>query len=114
MKQAPDNSPFSRTISLLSWILRPHRREPGGTPDEHPHVELAHIQIGAVDVGDLLFAPGGGFEALGDIDDTVVLEVDPRDGVRRLRFGRLLLDRERLRQTPDTSAGQRERFNSGS
>ena len=58
-------------------------------------VQLAALEIGAVDVGDLEFAARRRLEAGGDVDHLLVVEIEPGHGPVRLRLLRLLLDRDR-------------------
>ncbi len=55
--------------------------EPGGAAGQDLHGQPAGLQVGAVDVGDLVLAAGGGLEVLGDLDDVVVVEVQAGHGV---------------------------------
>src|SRR5205814_941264 len=55
-------------------------------------VELAALEVRAVDVGDLELAARRGLEARGDLQHAVVVEIETHDGVARARALRLLLD----------------------
>ena len=68
--------------------------EPGGAAGEHGHREVAALEVGVVDGGDLELAAGAGREVAGDLDDVVVVEVQARHRVVRARVLGLLLDRE--------------------
>ena len=70
--------------------------EPGGAAGQDLHGQPAGLQVGAVDVGDLVLTAGGGLEALGDLDDVVVIEVQAGHGVVGAGLGRLLLDGDGL------------------
>ncbi len=54
---------------------------------------LPRSQVLAVDVGDLQLAARRRLQVRGDVDDLVVVEVEPRHGEMGSRRGRLLLDR---------------------
>lgn len=58
--------------------------QPGVASAHDLDVELALLQVQAVQVGDFVFAPGGGLEALGQVDDLVVVEVQAGDRVAGL------------------------------
>ena len=68
--------------------------EPGEPAAEPLDAELAALEIVAVDVGDLQLAPRRGLQVRGDLDDLVVVEIEPGDGEVRPRPRRLLLDRD--------------------
>ena len=68
--------------------------EPSGAAAEDFDVELALREIEAVEVGDLKFAAGGGFERAGERDDLAVVEIEARDGVVGFRVRGFLLDGE--------------------
>jgi len=70
--------------------------EPREAAPHELHVEQALVEVCAVDVGDLEFAARGGFDAAGDVDDALVVEVQAGDRVVGFRFGGLLLDGEGL------------------
>ena len=57
------------------------RVQPGVATAHDFDVELALLEVKAVQVGDFVFAAGGGFEALGQVYDLVVVEVQAGDGV---------------------------------
>src|SRR5271157_2864789 len=54
--------------------------QPGNAPAELLDVQLAAPEILPVDVGDLQFAAQRGFQAGGDLDHRVVVEIQTRDG----------------------------------
>ena len=58
--------------------------QPGVAAAHDFDVELALLEIQAVQVGDFVFAARGGFEALGQVYDLVVVEVQAGDGVAGL------------------------------
>ena len=60
------------------------RVQPGIAPAHDFDVELALFQVQTVQVGDFVFAACGGFEALGQVYDPVVVEVQAGDGVAGL------------------------------
>ena len=66
--------------------------KPRGTTAKKLSSELAALQIPAVNVGDLKFSAGRGFEALGDTDYLSVVEVDASNRVARFGLGGLFLD----------------------
>ncbi len=51
------------------------RVEPGITTAKHLHVELASFQVDAIEIGDLEFTAGRWFEAAGDADHLLVIEI---------------------------------------
>src|SRR5262249_6416505 len=66
--------------------------EPGETPTEHLDVELAGLEIGAIDIGDLQLTARGRTEAGGDVQHAVVVEVEAGDRVAGSGTCRLFLD----------------------
>ena len=66
--------------------------EPGRPARQNFHLQLARLEVDAVDVGDFVLAAGGRLELLGDADDVVVVEVQARDREIGLRLGGLFLD----------------------
>jgi len=73
--------------------------EPGIAPGKLLHIELAHFHIGAVEIGDLVFAPGGRLDLLGQLHDAVVVEIEPCHGLPgpgRLGFSSRLMARPSL------------------
>ena len=66
--------------------------QPGVAALHDLDIELAQIQIGLVDGGDFQFAPGAGFDGLGNFNDLVVVKIEARDGVVALGLGGLFLD----------------------
>ena len=69
--------------------------QPRGAAVEHLDRQPALVQIGLVDLGDLVFAARRLSQRPRDLDDVVVVEVQAGHRVVRLRCGRLLLDRQR-------------------
>ena len=67
--------------------------EPGIAAAHQLDVELALFEVDRVDVGDFEFAAGRRLDVLGDVDHLVVVEVQPRYRVVRLRLGWLFFDR---------------------
>ncbi|MOA42678.1 hypothetical protein D3C78_1647480 [compost metagenome] len=49
--------------------------EPGETTTQHFYIECLPLQVSAVDVGDFQLATVGRFDALGNLDNIVVVEV---------------------------------------
>ncbi len=70
--------------------------QPGVAALEHFHVELAAPQVFVVHGGDLKLAACGRLDVFRDVDDVVVVEIQPRDGVVGFRLFRLLLDGDRI------------------
>ena len=66
--------------------------EPGEAAAEVDEAGAAAVEVGAVDVGDLELAAGLGPQAVGDVDDVVVVEVEPGDGAVGPGLRALLLD----------------------
>ncbi len=66
--------------------------QPGVAAAEGLHLQLALLQIDAVDVGDLQLAARRGLEVGGDVAHLRVVEVQAGDGVAALRLGRLFFD----------------------
>src|SRR3546814_18266891 len=55
-------------------------------------MQIAPLEIGPVDVGDLQLAARRGPHACRDVDHVVFVEVEPRDRIVRGRFRRLFYD----------------------
>src|SRR3954466_2945234 len=72
-------------------LVSPHV-EPAEAAAKLFHRQLATLQIGRVDRGDLQFAARRWFDRAGDVDDLVVVEVEPGDRPVGARLHRLLLD----------------------
>ena len=70
--------------------------EPGETATEALDIQVAALEVGIVDVGDLQLAAWRGLDRLGDLDHVVVIEVQTGHGVAGLRLGWLFLDGQRL------------------
>jgi len=70
--------------------------EPGEATAEAFYIEIAALEVGHVDVGDLQFAAWRGLDRLGDLDDVVVVEVQAGHCVAGLGLLRLLFDGQRL------------------
>ena len=68
--------------------------EPSRATAELFDLEVAFLQIETVQVGNLEFAPGRGFQVAGKSHHSVIVEIKARHGEVRLRLGGLLLDRE--------------------
>ena len=68
--------------------------EPRGAAAEVNQSRGAVLDVDVVQIGDLEFAAQRRFKGLRDLDDVIVVEVQPRDGKVRLRPDRLLLDGE--------------------
>jgi hypothetical protein len=66
--------------------------EPGGAAVEYAHFELPGLQVGLVDIGDLVFAPLAGLQVRRDAQHLVVVKIQARDGVIGLGLFRLLFD----------------------
>ena len=66
--------------------------EPGETAPEYLDIEVAALKIGVVDVRDLDLAAWGRLDAGCDLDDVVVIKLEPGDGYVGLRLFRLFLD----------------------
>ena len=69
--------------------------EPGKSPAQRLHEEIAPAEILVVDTGDLELAPRGRLHVSRDLHDVVVVEIKPRHRVVGLRALRLLLDGDR-------------------
>src|SRR5262245_40001161 len=69
--------------------------EPGDAARQLLDVQLSAIEIRAVDVGDLELAARRRLEVRRDVDDLVVVEVQPGHRVRRLGTRRLFLETDR-------------------
>src|SRR5699024_6579483 len=81
--------------------------EPGRSAREYLDSEGATLQVGPVDVGDLVLAPGRRADLVGDRDHVVVVEVQARHGVVASGLVRFLLDRQRaaVRSELDDAVG---------
>ena len=66
--------------------------EPGVAASELLDGELAHLEVAAIEVGDLQLAARRRRQILRQLDDALIVEVEPRHGEVRLRLLRLLLD----------------------
>ena len=53
-------------------------------PAHDDDIEAAAVEIDAIDVGDFPVPARRGFEASGDVEHLVVVEIEPGDGVARL------------------------------
>ena len=69
--------------------------QPGDAAAQAFNFEAPALQIGAVDLRDLQFAPGRGLDGLGDLHDLRVVKVDAGDGVAAARAPGLLLNGHR-------------------
>ena len=72
------------------------RIEPGETAAEEFHVQLTPLHVDAVDVGDFKFSAGRGTQTRGDVDNLVVVEVEPRHGVGGFGADGFFLERQCL------------------
>ena len=70
--------------------------EPGEALSEQCHIQLAILEVDAVEVGDLELATCGWLQILRVLYDTVIIEVETRYTVVGLRVLRLLLDGDGL------------------
>ena len=70
--------------------------EPGIAAAELNNVKLLEFEVVPVDVGDLQFAAGGRLQVRRDIEDGVVVEVEPGHGPVRQKLRRLFDDIDRL------------------
>ena len=68
------------------------RVEPGDSARELFDVQFPAFEVGPVDVGDLELSARRGFEPRRDIEHAVVVEVQARHGIGRLRPRRLFLE----------------------
>ncbi|MNG25234.1 hypothetical protein D3C84_1100580 [compost metagenome] len=59
---------------LKQRVVSP-RVQPGKTASEHFYIEGVPLEVGAVNVGDFQLATLGRLNALGDLDNIVVVEV---------------------------------------
>ncbi len=66
--------------------------QPGHAPVEDADMQLAAVQVLAVDIGNFVFAPGGRFEVLGDGDNFIVVKIEPGHGVVGFGLRRLFLN----------------------
>src|SRR5439155_1835400 len=77
------------------------RVEPRDSAAELLDLELAPAEIVRVHVGDLELAPRRGLEPPRDLDDLVVVEIEPGHGVRRARLDGLFLEPDRAAIGPE-------------
>src|SRR5262249_23948094 len=68
--------------------------EPGKAATELLHEQLAGIEIAAIDVGDLQLAARRRLDLPRDLDDMLVVEIEPGDRLIGFRMRRLFLDRQ--------------------
>jgi hypothetical protein len=66
--------------------------EPGNAATEELHLQLAHLEVSAVDVGDFEFAAFAGFEVSADINDLVVVHIEAGNSVVGFGLGRFFFD----------------------
>ena len=77
------------------WQVRRGNAAFAGTPDS-PLLEVAAAQVGLVDGGNLELPAIAWRDGLSDIDDRIIVEIQPHDGMIRPRFRRLFFNAERL------------------
>src|SRR5206468_5573079 len=88
-------------LDRLDVVVRLQQRlvgagiEPRDTARQLFDVQLTAFEIGAVDVGDLELAPGRRLQRGGDVDDLIVVEIQPRYCIRRFGGRGLFLDADR-------------------
>ena len=68
--------------------------EPGETAPEQLNTQVAALEIGLVDAGNSQLAAGRRLDRPGDIDDIVVVEVQPGDRIAAHRAKGFLFDRD--------------------
>src|SRR5690554_4451716 len=64
-------------LRRLQQTLVSARVKPGKATSKQFHVQITLLQIGAVNIGDFQFAPIAGFNLPGNIDNAVIVEVQP-------------------------------------
>ncbi|MNE64173.1 hypothetical protein D3C80_1595690 [compost metagenome] len=69
--------------------------QPGETTAENFDTEVFLVKVGTVHIGNFQLTALGGLDALGDLDDVVVVEVKAGDGITGLGLGRFFFDAER-------------------
>ena len=69
------------------------RVQPGVAAPHDLHLQLALLQVGLVDAGDLQLAARAGLHGLGDVHHLLVVKVQAGDGEVALGLGRLFLNR---------------------
>ena len=77
--------------------------EPGKTTAKDLDIEVATFQVGAVDVGDLELAACRRLDVGGDVEDVIVVKVEPGDRDIRLRMLGLFLDRQRAPRSANST-----------
>ena len=78
----------------METVVSPRVQPRIATP-ELVHIEVAALQIGVVDGGDLKLAAGGRLDVCSDVQHIIVVEIEAGDRPVRFRLLRLLLDRQR-------------------
>src|SRR5580658_11016357 len=66
--------------------------EPGGTATEQLDLQRTALQVAAIHVRDLELPARRRQKTRGDIEHFVIVEIEPRHRIVRLRLARLLLD----------------------
>lgn len=70
--------------------------EPSNAAAKELHLQLPHLEVGAIDVGDFEFAAFAGFEVSADLDDLIVVHVEAGYGVVGFGLGGFFLDGENV------------------
>lgn len=83
-------------VARLEKAFMGARIEPGHAPTQKLHLQFTLFQVFLVDVGYLQFAPRRGLQILRDIDDGVVVEIEPDNGIVGLGSRRLLFQTDDL------------------
>ena len=66
--------------------------QPGHAPPHHHNFELAILQVGPVDVGDLEFTPRARLQRFRDLHYLVIVKIKPSDRISRFRLRWLFFD----------------------
>ncbi len=103
--------PFQRAHEIAGVQQRVERAgvQPGRAADHLLDRQPAPVEVDPVDVGDLVLTARRFLQALGDLDDVVVVEVQTRNRVIGFRCFGLLLQRQRhaVRAEFDDTIGRR-------
>ncbi len=67
----------SHVVGGIRHLVERPGVEPGGAAGQDLDLELAALEVFAVDVGDLVLAASAGSQVAGDLDHIVVVEVQP-------------------------------------
>jgi len=82
-------------IAGLKQALMGARIEPGNAPAQHFHLEPAATQVFPVDIRYFELAAQRRLQLTGNVNHVIIIEIEPRDGIVRLRLAGFFLDADR-------------------